>query len=323
MKILIVDGNNLAYKSWSVMKDSRGGLLKTSFGIPTTVVFSMIRTFSSLVQKMNFDNIIICWDTSGSYYRREVWEHYKRNRVYVDMKDYFEELDYAREHFKQFGFRQCTLKGIEADDLIGYIAHKFRKEGHKIIIVSDDKDYYQVVRFGIKIYRPIVDKFITIDDVLEEIEINPHRLPMVKALTGEDGDFIPGVNEVDLEHKKLVKCGLGPKTAMKIIEGRKSLSEAIEKWIDPAKTKKPWKEKLIEKRKMIMKSYKLARIRIKDAHYLDWELKLMNEKLPVLLKPRTVNLKEVVRLAEMLEFKSMNISYILRKLGVQIKGGSM
>lgn len=318
MKIAILDGNNLAYKAYSVMKEGRSGLLTNSFGVPTTVIFSLLRTFHSLVVKSQFDHMVICWDTSGSYYRRGLFPLYKKHRVYTDMKDYFAELDAAREHLGIMGFNQAVAKGIEADDVIGYLAHSFKGMGHKVVVVSDDKDFYQIVKPGIRIYRPIKDNFISVDEVQEEFDLPPHELPRIKAITGEDTDFIPGVCTVDSKEMKLIKCNLGEKTAIKMVKGMKTLGEAIEKWEDKPKTKRPFKQILLDNKQQILMSYKLARIRTKEKYYLEWEKVLLKGLMETVLVKKPVKLKTVIKLKNDLEFKAINVPFILRGVGINL-----
>src|SRR5690348_6984651 len=131
MRIALIDGNNLAYKSYSAFKEGKGGLLTNSVGIPTTVIFSLLNTFENLTKNVQFDRIVLFWDVTGSYYRKSLFKFYKKHRKYVDMADYFAELDSAREHFERMGVNQIILKGFEADDLIGYLAHKLKYMGNK------------------------------------------------------------------------------------------------------------------------------------------------------------------------------------------------
>jgi 5'-3' exonuclease len=314
MRVGILDGNNICYKSYASFKESRGGLLTNSVGIPTTCLFSMFRTLLDLVVRIKLDRIIVCWDITGSYYRREFFPLYKKHRKYVDMQDYFAELDACRDHLEQLGINQVIVKGIEADDLIGIIAHKLRPT-HRVIIISDDKDFYQVVREGIKIWRPIKNEFKTYDDVKEEFGMEPQHLPRIKALTGEDTDFIPGINDIDEKKMKIIKCGLGEKTAMKIL-GKQRLYEAIHNWKDNPKSKKQWGPLLLAKEKQIMKSWKLARIRVKIEQYKDWEQKLLENIETKVLEEKKPSLKKVLRLKEFLEFKTLNLVGVLKSLGV-------
>lgn len=316
MRIGIVDGNNLSYKIFAVFKESRGGLLTNSAGIPTTVIFGLLRTFTDLANKTKFDKIVICWDTSGSYYRREIFPSYKKHRNYTDMKAYFEELDSAREHLKSFGFNQVIAKGIEADDVIGFLANKLSKEKHSVIVISDDKDFYQIVKRGIKIWRPIKNCMVSLDEVLEANEgLCGLDLARMKAITGEDTDLIPGVCAFDEKLLSITKCGLGEKTAIKIIKNKKNLKDAI----NTCELVR-WKDLLKEREKQILMSFKLARIRTKEIHYLDWEKELLKNIEVKVMKDRRPSIKRVNRLKQFLEIKSFNIVSVLRTLGIKLKG---
>jgi 5'-3' exonuclease len=313
MKIAILDGNNIAFGIYSTFKESPRGLLRNSFGVPTTVIFGLLRTFSVLAEKTSFDRIVICWDVTGSKYRKKIFPLYKSHRKYVDMKDYFDELDSARLYIEKFGFNQLIAPGIEADDVIGYFSSFLVEKGNEVIIISDDKDFFQLVRKGIKIYRPIKDMFVTRRFVVDEFGVSPKVLIKAKAITGEDTDFIPGVCDINVEEKKLIKCRLGIANALKILNGKKTLVEAI----DTCSIDK-WKNKLKEKREQILVSYKLARIRNKEKFYEDWELNLLKSLEPKALEERQVKIKEIVKLSNDLEIKAFSVPLVLRKIGIKM-----
>lgn len=315
MKIAILDGNNIAFGIYSSFKESPRGLLRNSFGVPTTVIFGLLRTFSALAQKTSFDRIVICWDVTGSKYRKKIFPLYKSHRKYVDMKDYFGELDSARAYIEKFGFNQLIAPGIEADDVIGYFSSFLVKNGDEVIIISDDKDFFQLTRKGIKIYRPIKNEFVTKSFVMEEFGVKPKILIKAKAITGEDTDFIPGICDINVEEKKLIKCGLGISNALKILNGKKTLTEAIDTC-----TMDRWKDKLKVKRNQILLSYKLARIRNKEKYYEDWELKILKSLEPKALEERRVKVKDIAKLANDLEIKAFSVPLTLRKIGIKMDG---
>ena len=316
MKIAILDGNNMSFAIYSQFKESRGGLLKTSMGIPTTVIFGLLRTLDALVRKTEFDKLVVCWDVSGSYYRRKLYPLYKKNRKYIDMKDYFAELDSARKYLEIFGINQCIAKGIEADDVMGYLAWSLKNKGHRIVIISNDKDFYQVLKGEkIRIYRPIMDVFKTERDVKEEFGIKPKQLIRMKALMGEEGDFIPGCLDVDKEKIKLIKCKFGEAAARKVLDGKKNLKDAI----DNCEIDK-WKDRLKEKKEQILISYKLARIRTKDKQYQDWEKELLKELPDKAVEQKQVKIKKIVRIKNDLEIKLIDIPTVLKRLGVNVIG---
>jgi DNA polymerase-1 len=318
MKVAILDGNNMAFAIYSQFKESRGGLLKTSMGIPTTVIFGLLRTLDALVRKTEFDRIAICWDVTGSYYRRKIYPLYKKHRKYTDMKDYFEELDSARKYLEIFGVNQCIAKGIEADDVMGYLAWSLKEKGHRIVIISNDKDFYQVLKKeSIRIYRPIMNQFKTERDIIEESGVKPKQLIRIKALMGEDSDFIPGCLDVDKENMKLIKCGFGEAAAKKVLAGKKNLADAI----DTCEIER-WKDRLKAKRENIMMSYKLARVRTKEDMYEDWEKELLRGLVDKAVQQNQIKVKKIIRIKNDLEIKLVDVPMVLRRLGIGVVGSA-
>jgi len=306
MKIAIIDGNNLSFKAYAVHKESKSGLLRSSFGDPTTVIFSILRSLDKLARKTKFDKCIIAWDVGGgSKFRKKIFPEYKGNRNYKDMQDYFDELDACRDYMKVFGFTQAIVKGIEADDIIAWLATKLRQE-HKVVIISDDKDYYQLVKRNIKIYRPIKEEFVNDVWVEDEFGIKPKYYSLLQAIVGEPGDNIPGIR------------GIGPVTAAKFI---RSFGTTIRKIVKKCDNER-WKDVLKDSRNQLIINHKLTRLRNKDNHYYEKDLEKLNKVLTDLFQPKKRKVRRVNRLRDNLELKSINVVYVLRRIGISIEGYS-
>ena len=304
MKIAIVDGNNLSFKAYSVMKESRSGLLRNSLGEPTTVIFGLLRSLDKLVIRTKFDRVIITWDIGGgNQYRRNIYKDYKGNRDYKDMSDYFEELDACRNYMKVLGFNQAKVKGIEADDLIAWMAHKLRDE-NKVVIISDDKDFFQTVKKGIKVYRPIKDEFINPTWVEDEFGVKPKYFSLLQAFTGDKVDNIPGIK------------GIGPVTASKLIDEYGTTVNMIVKNCDH----KRWADEIKKSRKKLKIYHRLTKLRDKDEHYTDEELTLLNKCLKKAATQKKRKVKKINMIRDNLEIKSVNLVYILRRIGILVEG---
>jgi 5'-3' exonuclease len=316
MKILIVDGNNLSYRLFIKMYEC-GGLLRTNTGVATTVTYGLIRTINAFIDNMKVDRCIICWD-GGSKYRKKVFKHYKGHREKPDWGDaYYEELNSAREYLGKMGLVQGYVRGIEADDIIGYLTAKLSEDKHKIIIFSDDKDFFQLGKYKARYYRPT--KMHLIDDYeAEEMLGYPTKLlPKIVALTGEKKDNIPGAGDLDENHI-MTKIGLGPVTALKLLDAGdryKSVKELIDT-IDPSNKFAPMIKK---NRKQILRSYKLSRIRTKDKFYADWELDALEDIYSKIIIDSKVKRSKINMLKEFLEFRSVNLLKMLINLGVNTR----
>ncbi len=318
--VLIIDGNLLAFKAYESFNRTGGGLLSTTDGIPTTVIYGLFNSFQAFVRKQKciVDNTILCWDVGGgSKYRKSIFPYYKAGRDYRDMDDYFKEVDSAREYFDYFGVNQGICKGIEADDVIGWLACKFAKQMYQVIIFSDDKDYYQLTQDQrIKIYRPVKEEFIGYKRAFQEHGIKPKYIPKLDALTGQKKDNIPGA--CDLNEKGVMQMfGFGPAKALKLLKDNNFLLKSVGENLDEenkfqVQLKKNWKR--------VKTSYKLSIIRTKNKHYQKWELKLLNSVYKQALSNKTIVAKNIMQLTNNLEFKNINTIQILRNLGVNVKG---
>jgi len=304
MKIAILDGNNISYKIYSQFHEGKSGLLKNSFGEPTTVIFGFLRSLDKLVKRTSFDKCIVAWDVGGgSKFRKKIYPDYKGNRTYKDMKPYFEELDACRDYMKIFGFNQAVVKGIEADDVIAWLAEKLRVD-HTVIIISDDKDYFQLVKRGIKIYRPIKDEFINSVYVKDEYSISPKYYSLLQAIVGEKTDNIPGIK------------GIGPVTAAKLINDYGTTIKEIVKNCDHQR----WAEIIKASGKQLKINHKLTKLRKKDSHYDERDLEILNKCIKKTFSTKSRKIKRINRLRDHLEIKMINVGYILRRIGIDITG---
>lgn len=316
-RVLLIDGNNLAYRQFIVMYEATGQL-RTNTGIPTTVAFGLIRMINAFVESFAVDKCIVCWD-GGSKYRKKIFPYYKYHREKAKWADdYYEEISTTREYYSKLGLQQAFVKGIEADDIIGYLTAKFRESKKKVIIFSDDKDFFQLAPFKVRTYRPTKMEMIGEIEMEERFGYPPRLLPKVTAFTGEQKDNIPGTGDLTDEHI-MTKIGIGPKGALKFLTkpegGYYSVTGAIKNF----DTSNRFYDIVRANRAQILTSYKLSRIRTKDTHYTDWELKKLEDIYTNAVLPATVKKSMVKNIKEYLEFRSINLINILGNLGVKVK----
>lgn len=313
--IVIADGNNLAFKAFFSLKNSKVGLLKTSTGIPTTVIFGVLNSLNYFSTVNNVDGVIIVWDVGGSKYRKNIFSLYKSNRDHSGHLEIFDELDKARNYISQIGIPQAIIKGIEADDSVGYLATKIAESGNASIIISDDHDYWSLKKKRIKIWRPQTKMFVTVNDVLKEFKLKPRYLPYIFALMGQEKDFIPGL--CDVVDGKMIKCGFGLVKAVNVLrpltEG-KTFKECLDLAI--AKNDR-WSEQIAKNRKQIMISLKLMKIRTKDKHYTDEERKILQDTIKKVLTNNTASYRTAKFVADKLEFKKISVVAVLKKMGIE------
>ena len=253
-KILLIDGNSMANRAFYA---TMGRMMKTPTGISTNAVYGFFQIMFKTIEEEKPDKIIVAFDISSSEKRTKIFNEYKAGR-HKAPEDLTIQFPIIKELLKTMNIPIVQKDGIEADDILGAIAKKEGKKGNKIIILTGDRDYFQLVDINVNIRYPktIMGKteYIIYDNykINEEYGLTPEKLIEVKALMGDASDNIPGVK------------GIGEKTALKLIIQFGSL-EKIYKYIENSDGKEIAKatlNKLIQDKEMAYVSRDLGRIDI-------------------------------------------------------------
>ena len=253
-KILLIDGNSMANRAFYA---TMGRMMKTPTGISTNAVYGFFQIMFKTIEEEKPDKIIVAFDISSSEKRTKIFNEYKAGR-HKAPEDLTMQFPIIKELLRMMNIPIVQKDGIEADDILGAIAKKEGKKGNKIIILTGDRDYFQLVDINVNIRYPktIMGKteYIIYDNykINEEYGLTPEKLIEVKALMGDASDNIPGVK------------GIGEKTALKLIIQFGSL-EKIYKYIENSDGKEIAKatlNKLIKDKEMAYVSRDLGRIDI-------------------------------------------------------------
>ena len=253
-KILLIDGNSMANRAFYA---TMGRMMKTPTGISTNAVYGFFQIMFKTIEEEKPDKIIVAFDISSSEKRTKIFNEYKAGR-HKAPEDLTIQFPIIKELLKTMNIPIVQKDGIEADDILGAIAKKEGKKGNKIIILTGDRDYFQLVDMNVNIRYPktIMGKteYIIYDNykINEEYGLTPEKLIEVKALMGDASDNIPGVK------------GIGEKTALKLIIQFGSL-EKIYEYIENSDGKEIAKatlNKLIQDKEMAYVSRDLGRIDI-------------------------------------------------------------
>lgn len=230
--ILIIDGLNTFLRNFTMVNHINpdghhiGGLT----GFLKSVGYA-IRTIDPTKIVIVFDGI------GGSNARRNLFPDYKANRntnritnydIFLSKDEEQESINNQMERLIQY--LKClpvsviSVDGLEADDIIGYLATKFEthSETHKVTIMSADKDFLQLVSDKVSAYSPTKKKVYTPRDVMEEYGVSCYNFINYKILLGDQSDNVPGIN------------GLGPKKIVKLFpeligDDKVALENIIEK----------------------------------------------------------------------------------------------
>ena len=285
-KILLVDGNNLVFRSYYATAYS-GVIMRNSKGFPTNALYGFINMMNRIIREEKPDYILVAFD-KGKTFRHEEYTEYKAGRS--DTPDELkQQFPVAKEVLKAMGIKYHEMDYYEADDIIGTLSHEAHIDPEfDCEIISSDKDLLQLIEDDVVVRVLKSNDYIMMDrdKFVETYGVEPIKMIDLKALMGDSSDNIPGV------------AGIGEKTAIKLVSEYGSIDGIYEN-IDSIKGK--LQEKLIKDKDKCYKSYQLATI-VKDIK-LDFTLEDC--------KYTGINNLKLKSILEELEFKSLLSKYNL------------
>jgi len=225
MDIYLIDGNSFIYRAFFAIRG-----LRDSKGRPTNAIFGFANMMMKLIRELKPGGIALCFDRPEPTNRHRLFEDYKAHRPGAP-DELIEQLPAIRRFIEAMRIKVFELPGYEADDIIALIADKAAEAGHKVFIITGDKDMLQLVHDGIKVYDPMKNAILDEEYVKERFGVPPGRIPEFMALMGDAVDNIPGVK------------GIGEKTARELLQEFKSLDELM---AHPERIKKERTRRLIE-----------------------------------------------------------------------------
>lgn len=213
--LILIDGHALAFRQFFALE--RTGM-KTTDNQPTWAVFGFFKAVFDLLKNEDIkpDAITVAFDVGRKTFRVEKYDQYKANRE--TMPDTLRsQMGLIFEGLKAFNIPIYTKEGFEADDVIGTIADKATKLGHKTLILTGDQDSFQLIdREGhVKVLIPSKGELVEYDwdKVYEKLGVYPNQVIDYKGLRGDTSDNIPGIR------------GIGEKTAQKLLSRYPNMEE--------------------------------------------------------------------------------------------------
>ena len=213
-ELFLIDGNSLAYRAFFALPES----IATSDGRPTNAIYG----FASMMVKILTDHdpraVAVAWD-AGMSGREKTYAPYKAQRSSRPdlLKEQWPHLAPLAE---AFGFANVRVEGWEADDVIATLVRQAREREIPVMIVTGDRDAYQLVADGVRVMstsRGVTDtKIYDHDGVVERYGVPPELVPDLIGLKGDTSDNIPGVP------------GIGEKTASQLLQKYGSVEGVLE-----------------------------------------------------------------------------------------------
>ena len=205
--VMIIDGLNMFIRSYIVNPQM------DKHGNPIGGCIGFLKSLQKVCKKFEPQEVIVVWDGhEGSQRKRAINKDYKAGRkpirfnrrlIQLDPKEQDKNKAYQlirlMEYLNELPVIQVTIDFVEADDVIAYASRHLIYGFWKKIIVSSDKDFFQLCDDYTSIYRPIQDKIVTKQSILNEFKIHPNNFALARAIAGDPSDNLPGVPGVGLK----------------------------------------------------------------------------------------------------------------------------
>ncbi len=203
-ELFLIDGNSLVYRAFFALPET----ISTSKGQPTNAIFGFASMLVKIVSDYGVKPTLVVWD-AGMSGREDVYDEYKAQRK--ERPDLLsEQWPHMRPLVDAFGYQNLRVEGYEADDVIATIAEHARAEGIEVMVVTGDRDLFQLIDGGIRVMatsRGITEtKVYDRQAVVDRYGIPPELIPDFVGLKGDTSDNIPGVP------------GIGEKTASQLLK---------------------------------------------------------------------------------------------------------
>ncbi|MGH9350407.1 MAG: DNA polymerase I [Vicinamibacterales bacterium] len=279
--LFLIDGSSQMYRAYHAF---RGRGLSNQEGRTTHAVYVFVTMLRKLVNDHHPAYLAASFDLAGPTFRDRIVSDYKATRAAMP-DDLQEQINWVHDACEAMGVPILTSPGYEADDVIGTVAARAASDGFDVTIVSIDKDFFQLVHDGIRVYDPREDgTWYDEQGVVEKFGVRPTQVVDVLALVGDTSDNVAGVP------------GIGKKGAVELVTQFGSLEALLER---AGELKPKQREALTTHRAAALQSRDLVTIRTDVPLEVDFES----------LRYRGASRERCYELFSKLEFRSLVNEY--------------
>ncbi|MGC3975836.1 MAG: DNA polymerase I [Nitrospira sp.] len=240
--LYLIDGSAYIYRAFFALPP-----LSNSKGLQTNAVYGFTTMLMKVLRDHRPDYVAVVFDEKGPTHRHEAFKEYKAQRPPMP-QGMSAQVPYIHRVVEALSLPVIRQAGYEADDLIGTLAKKGESEGLDVVIVTSDKDMFQLLTPKTRIYDPVKDKWFGEADSQVRFGVEPARVVEIMGLMGDTSDNIPGVK------------GIGEKTAVKLITQFGTIEELLRRVEEVTPTK--IKNLLLEQGENARMSRQLATIQV-------------------------------------------------------------
>ncbi|HOS94466.1 MAG TPA: 5'-3' exonuclease H3TH domain-containing protein, partial [Armatimonadota bacterium] len=211
--LLVFDVYNLVFRAFYALPP-----MTTATGTPTNAVLGVANMVLKLLEELQPDAVAAALDPPTPSFRHQEYAEYKATRQPTP-EDLIQQFPLVREFFDAMNIPQIEVDGYEADDVLGALAARAPAAGMRAVLVTGDKDAYQLVNDQVSIC--ISDRsmrentLLDAEGVREKLGVRPDQVADLKALSGDPSDNIPGVR------------GIGPKRALKLLSWAEHIEDML------------------------------------------------------------------------------------------------
>ncbi len=215
MKLLALDGNSLTYRAFFALPTD----MATASGQVTNAVYGFTSMLTTLMKDQRPDGVVVVFDRKEPTFRHEAAPEYKAQRE-KQPDILYQQLEIVRELLDALGVATLDYQGFEGDDLIATIVDRCERDGNDVVIVTGDRDSYQLVHdphVRVLYNKRGVSDYALYDEkgIFERTGVTPAQYVDYAALRGDPSDNLDGLP------------GVGEKTAAKLLNQYGSLQAVI------------------------------------------------------------------------------------------------
>jgi DNA polymerase-1 len=207
--LLLVDGSSYLYRAFHALPD-----LRNARNEPTGAIYGVLNMLQRLRKDIPADYIACVFDAKGKTFREDLYPEYKAHRPSMP-DDLAAQIAPLHDAVRAMGWPLLMISGVEADDVIGTLAHEAEKNGMHTVISTGDKDMAQLVNAHVELINTMSNEKLDVAGVAAKFGVPAERIVDYLTLIGDSVDNVPGVEKV------------GPKTAVKWLTQYESLDNVV------------------------------------------------------------------------------------------------
>jgi len=240
--LILIDASSYVYRAYHALPH-----LSTKQGLPTNAVHGFTNMVLKTLREAAPTHLAMVFDAHGETFRSSIDPNYKATRSAAP-EDLVPQFGLVREMVRALNLPLLEEQGVEADDVIATLGRQAIEQGFRVVVVTGDKDFMQLVGPNLVLFDSMRDRWTDAKEVEERLGVRPDQVVDLMALTGDQVDNVPGVP------------GVGPKTAAQLIQQFGTLENLLSHLPEVAKPK--LRQALEEGRETVRRARQLVALKM-------------------------------------------------------------